>query len=147
MWSTESVIVMSYSSATPQKRARINENYHTPACTPRTPCDIFRAPLQPLPTSVNVNPAMNFAGFVDGDTPVLKQCKIARIVTQDELTWLGRERRAREAAEGLRKQDEERERCREEEQLRWEASQTKLRHATSANPGFSCRGCRTGSHP
>ena len=87
----KSVLVMSYSSATPQKQAHIDENYHTPACTPHTPHDIFWTPLQPLPTSVNINPAVNFAGFVDGDTPVPKQRKIARVVTWDELAWLGRE--------------------------------------------------------
>ena len=78
---------------------------------------------------VNVNSAVKFAGFVDGDTPVLKWRKIAKEVTQDDLTWLGREQREWEAAEGLRKQEEERERCREEEQLRWEASETKLKCA------------------
>jgi len=62
-------------------------------------------------------------------TPVPKQHKIAREVTQDDLTRLGREQRAQEAAEALRKQEEERERCREEEQLRREASETKLRCA------------------
>ena len=107
---------MPYSSETPQKRARINENHHTPALTPRTPRDIFRTPLQPLPTPVNS--AVKFAGFVDGDTPVPKRRKIAKEVTQDDLARLGRERREREAAEGLRKQEEERERCREEERLR-----------------------------
>ena len=61
---------------------------------------------------------MNFAGFVDGHTPVPKRRKIAKEVTEDDLARLGRERRAREAAEGFRKQEEEseeRERCREEE--------------------------------
>jgi hypothetical protein len=117
------------SSATPRKRPCVDENYHTPACTPRTRRDIFRTPLQPLPTPVNIDSAVNFAGFVDGHTPVPKRRKIAREVTQDDLAQLGRERRAREAAEGLRKQEEERERCREEEQLRREASETKLRCA------------------
>ena len=121
---------MSCASTTPQKRVHVNENSHTPACTPRTSRDIFRTPLQPLPTPVtNVNPAVNFAGFVDGHTPVPKRRKIAREVTQEDLARLGRERRAREAAELLRKQEEERERCREEEQLRREASETKLRCA------------------
>ena len=121
---------MSCASTTPQKRVHVNENSHTPACTPRTSRDIFQTPLQPLPTPVtNVNPAVNFAGFVDGHTPVPKRRKIAREVTQEDLARLGRERRAREAAELLRKQEEERERCREEEQLRREASETKLRCA------------------
>ena len=62
---------------------------------------------------VNINSALNFAGFVDGHTPVSKRRNIAREVTQDDLARLGRERRAREAAEALRKQEEERERCRE----------------------------------
>ena len=72
---------------------------------------------------------MNFSGFVDGHTPVPKRHKITREVVQDDLAQLGRERRAREAAEGLRKQEEERERCREEEQLQQEASESKLRCA------------------
>ena len=117
------------SSATPQKRARVNENSHTPACTPRTSRDIFRTPLQPLPTPVNVNSVVNFTGFVDGHTPVPKRRKIVREVSQDDIARLGRERRAREAAEGLRKQEEERERCREKEKQQREASEMKLRCA------------------
>lgn len=96
--------IMSYSSANPQKRARIDENYHT-VCAPRTPRDIFRTPpLQPLPTTVNVNSAVNFAGFIDGLTPVPKRRKITREVMQDDLARLGREHWAQEAAdsEGLR---------------------------------------------
>ena len=116
------------SSATPRKRSYIDENYHTPACTPHAPRrDIFRTPLQPLPTPVNT--AINFAGFVDGHTPVPKRRKVAREVTQDELTRLGSERRAREVAEGLRKQEEEKEQRRQEEQLRREAAEQKLRSA------------------
>jgi len=72
---------------------------------------------------------VTFAGFVDGHTPVPKRRKIAKEVTQYDLARLGMERRAQEAAEGLRKQEEERERCRQEEQLRREASETKLRCA------------------
>jgi hypothetical protein len=40
---------------------------------------------------------------------VPKRRKVDREVAQDELICLGSERRAREAAEGLRKQEEERE--------------------------------------
>ena len=115
------------SSATPRKRSRIDENHHTPVRTLHKPRDIFRTPLHPLPTTVNT--PVNFVGFVDGHTPVPKRRKLAREVTQDELTRLGSERRAREAAEGLRKQEEEREQCRQEEQLRREAAELKLRCA------------------
>jgi len=115
------------SSATPRKRSCIDENYYTPARTPHAPRDIFRTPLQPLPTHANT--AINFAGFVAGHTPVPKQRNIAREVTQDELTRLGSERRAREAAEELRKQEEEREQRRQKEQLRREAAELKLRCA------------------
>ena len=122
MINRKGIIAMS-SSATPQKRARVNENSHTPACTPCTSQDIFWTPLQPpLPTPVNINSVVNFAGFVDGHTPVPKRCKIVREVLQDDLAQLGREQRAREAAEGLREQEEERERCREKEKQQREAS-------------------------
>ena len=121
--------IMISSSATPRKRCRIDENYLTPARTPRPPRDIFRTPLQPLPTPVNVNAAINFAGFVDGHTPVPKRRKVAREVTRDELIRLGSERRAREAAEGLRKQEEEREHRRQDEKLQREAAELKLKCA------------------
>jgi hypothetical protein len=120
-------IIIMYSSATPQKRSCIDENCHTPARTPRAPRDIFRTPLQLLPTPVNN--AISFVGFVDGHTPVPKRRKVAREVTRDELTRLGSERRAREEAERLRKQEEEREQHRQEEQQRREASELKLRFA------------------
>ena len=55
-----------YSSATPRKRSYIDEIYHTPARTPHAPRDIFRTPLQSLPTPVNTG--INFVGFVDGHT-------------------------------------------------------------------------------
>ena len=106
----------------------ISRSYR-PARTPHTSRDIFRTPSQPLPPPVNLNTATNFAGFVDGYTPVPKRRKVAREVSQDNLTRLGRERRARENAEGLRRQEEERERCRQEEQLRREAAEVKLRCA------------------
>jgi len=125
--STNTAVIIMSSSATPRKRSCIDENYHTPARTPHAPRrDIFRTPLQPLPTPVNT---INFTGFVDGHTPVPKRRKVAREVTQDELTRLGSERRAREVAEGLRKQEEEREQRRQEEQLRREAAELKLRSA------------------
>jgi hypothetical protein len=117
---------MIHSSPTPQKRPRVDENYHTPAHTPR---DIFRTPLQPLPTPHNLTPAANFAGFVDGHTPVPKRRKVARQVSQDDLARLGRERQARETAEGLRRQEEQKARCRQEEQLRRQAAEMKLRYA------------------
>ena len=102
MINRKGVIVMSCTSTTPQKRVHVNENSHTPACIPHTSQDIFRTPLQPLPMPVtNVNPAMNFAGFVEGHTPIPKRCKITREVTQDDLTQLGREQQAQEAAELL----------------------------------------------
>jgi len=96
---------MSYSSATPQKRVHVKENSHTRARTSR---DIFRTPLQLLTTPANVNSAVNFAGFVDGHTPVPKRRKITREVTQDDLARLERGQWAPEAAEGSRKQEEER---------------------------------------
>ena len=69
---------------------------------------------------------MTFTGFVDGYTPVPKRRKVAREVSQDDLTRLGRERRARETAEELRRQQEEGERRRQEEQLQREAAEMKL---------------------
>jgi hypothetical protein len=115
----------------PQKaishRRELSHTSVRPTHSPRHLSD----PVTAANHTCQVNSAVNFAGFVDGHTPVpnLKRRKIAREVTQDDLARLGRERRAREAAEGLRKQEEERERCREEEQLWREASQTKLRCA------------------
>ena len=120
---------MSYSYATPRKRSRVNENGHTPAHTPHTPRDIFRTPLQPLSTPVNVNTAIKFSGFVDGCKPVPKRRKVTKQVTHDELTRLGRERREQEAAEELRKQEEEMEKRWQEEQVRQEAAKMKLRCA------------------
>ena len=68
---------------------------------PHTPRDISRTPLQPLPTPINT---VNFASFVDGHIPVQQWCKVSGKVTHDDLTRLGRERRAQEAPRGLVKE-------------------------------------------
>ena len=70
--------------------------------------DTFRHYYGHYPYLSTLTLAVNFAGFVDGHTPVSKRSKVTRQVTQDDLICL--RKRAQEAAERLRKQEKERER-------------------------------------